>query len=129
MKPGESLQKKSNFSLHGFFRYLTSNMALQKIILTSFVEDIAIHSNIFIGVTSVLSRLESFTIFSLLTDSSHGTHFSTRQNMKPDDVLEKNSNFSLYGFSRYLTPNMALQKIILTFIFFFPIEGYAFSVP
>ena len=41
MKPGESLEKKSNFSFHGFSRYLTSNMALQKIILTSFVEDIA----------------------------------------------------------------------------------------
>ena len=36
MKPGESLEKKSNFALHGFSRYLTSNMALQKIILTSF---------------------------------------------------------------------------------------------
>ena len=28
--------KKSNFSIHGFLRYLTPNMALQKIILTSF---------------------------------------------------------------------------------------------
>ena len=36
MKPGESLEKKSNFSLHGFSRYSTPNMALQKIILTSF---------------------------------------------------------------------------------------------
>ena len=53
--------------------------------------------------------------------------------MEPEDFLEKKSNFSLHGFSRYLTPNMALQKIILTsfffFFFFFPVEGYAFSVP
>ena len=87
------------------------------------------HSNIFIGVPSVLSRLGSFTIFLLLTDSSHETHFSTLQNMEPEDFLEKKSICSLHGFSRYLTPNMALQKIILTFIFFFPIKGYAFSVP
>ena len=37
----------------------------------SFIEDIAMHSNIFIGVTSVLSRLGSFTIFLLLNDMSH----------------------------------------------------------
>ena len=39
--------------------------------------------------------------------------------MKPGESLEKKSNFSLYGFSRYLTSNMALQKIILTFFFVF----------
>ena len=72
-----------------------------------------------ISTTSVLSRLGSFTIFSLLNDISHGFHFSTRQNMKPQDCFEKKSNFNLYGFSRYLTPNMALQKIILTFLFLF----------
>ena len=36
--------------------------------------------------------------------------------------LEKKSNFSLLGFARYLTPNMALQTIILTsFFVFFPL--------
>ena len=73
-----------------------------------------------IGVTSVLLRRGSFTIFLLLNDSSHDAHFSTRQNMQPEDFLEKTSNFSLHGFSRYSTPNMALQKIILTsFVFRF----------
>ena len=74
-----------------------------------------------IALASVLSRRGSFTIFLLLNDSSHDAHFSTRQNMKPEECLEKKSNFSLHGFSRYSTPNMALQKIILTsfFLFFF----------
>ena len=83
--------------------------------------------------TSVLSRHGSFTIFLLLNDLSHDFHFSTRQNMEPENFSEKKSNFSLHGFPRYLTPNMALQKIILTSFFslflFFPIEGYAFFVP
>ena len=57
------------------------------------IEDIAIHSNIFIGVTSVLSRHGSFTIFLLLTDSSHETHFSTRQNMETEDFFEKKIKF------------------------------------
>ena len=39
--------------------------------------------------------------------------------MEPQVFLEKKSNFSLHGFSRYLTPNMALQTIILTSFFFF----------
>ena len=84
-----------------------------------------------IGVASVLLRHGSFTIFLLLNDMSHDAHFSTRQNMKPEESLEKKSNFSLNGFFRYLTPNMALQKIIQTsfFFFFFPIEGYAFCMP
>ena len=54
--------------------------------------------------------------------------------MESEVFLEKKSNFSLHGFVRYLTQNMALQKIILTsfffflfLFFFFPIEGYAFS--
>ena len=39
--------------------------------------------------------------------------------MEPEEFLEKKSNVSLDGFSRYSTPNMALQKIILTsFVFF-----------
>ena len=71
-----------------------------------------------ISTTSVLSRLGSFTIFLLLNDISHGFHFSRRQNMEPQDCFEKKSNFHLHGFSRYLTPNMALQKIILTFFVF-----------
>ena len=70
--------------------------------------------------------------FLLLNDLSHDSYFSTRQNMEPEDFFEKKSNFSLHGFSRYSTPNMALQKIILTSFFFFcffPIEGYAFFLP
>ena len=39
--------------------------------------------------------------------------------MEPQVFLEKKSNFSLHGFARYLTPNMALQKIILTSFFCF----------
>ena len=66
-------------------------------------------------------------IFFLQNYSSHDAHFPTRQNMEPEDFLEKKSNFSIHGFLRYLTPNMALQTIILTFLFFFfPIEDYAF---
>ena len=45
---------------------------------------------------------------------SHDAHFSTRQNMEHEEFLEKKSNFSLHGFLRYLTSNMALQKFILT---------------
>ena len=67
--------------------------------------------------TSVPARFVSGKIFLLLNDSSHDSHFSTRQNMEPEEFLEKKSNFSLHGFSRYLTPNMALQKIILTSFF------------
>ena len=69
--------------------------------------------------TSVLARLGSRKIFLIPNDSSHDTHFSTPLNMEPEDFLEKKSNFSLYGFSRYSTPNMALQKIILTSFFLF----------
>ena len=69
-----------------------------------------------IGVASVLLRHGSFTIFFLLKDMSHDVHFSTRQNMEPEESLEKKSNFFLHRFSRYSTPNMALRKIILTFL-------------
>ena len=62
----------------------------------------------------MLLRHGSFTIFLLLNDMSHDAHFSTRQNMEPEESLEKKSNFSLHRFSRYSTPNMALRKIILT---------------
>ena len=41
----------------------------------------------------MLLRLGSFTIFLLLDDSSHDAHFSTRQNMKPGDFLEKKFTF------------------------------------
>ena len=72
-----------------------------------------------IGSTSVTARFGSFAIFLRLNDLSHDTHFSTLQNVEPEDFLEKKSNFFLHGFSRYSTPNMALQKIILTsFVFF-----------
>ena len=127
MEP-EDFFEKSIFFLHGFSRYLTPNMALQKIILTFLFLKILL-CNIFLGSTSVLARHGSRKIFSLLNDSSHDRHFSTRQNMETEIFFFK-SNFFLYRFSRYLTPNMALQKIILTFcfFFFFPIEGYAFFV-
>ena len=72
-----------------------------------------------IGLASVTTRDGSFTIFLLIHDMSHDAHFSTRQNMEPEEFLEKISNFSLHRFFRYLTPNMALQKIILTSFFFF----------
>ena len=83
------------------------------------------------GSASVTARFGSFAIFLLLNDSSHDPHFSACQNIETLDRIQKISNFSLHRFSRYLTPNMALQKIILTsfFFFFFPIEGYAFSAP
>ena len=48
-----------------------------------------------IGVASVLLRHGSFTIFLLLNNMSHDAHFSTRQNMEPEESLEKKSNFSL----------------------------------
>ena len=93
-------------------------MALQKFILTSFFK---LNNYVvqLIGLASVPTRHGSFTIFLLLNDWSHDSHFSTRQNMELEVFLEKKSNFSLNGFSRYLTPNMALQKIILTSFFFF----------
>ena len=68
-------------------------LILHRASVDELIEDIAMHSNIFIGVTSVLSRLGSFTIFLLLTDSSHETHFSTRQNMEPEDILKKKIKF------------------------------------
>ena len=71
------------------------------------------------GSDSVLARFGSRKILLLLHDSSHGSHFSTCQNMEPEEFLEKKSNFSLRRFSIYLTPNMALQNIILTSFFFF----------
>ena len=84
------------------------------------------------GFTSVPHDFGSQKIFLLLNDSSHDPHFSACQNIETLDGIQKFSNFSLHRFSRYLTPNMALQNIILTsfflfFFLFFPIEGYAFS--
>ena len=121
MKPEEFLEKKSNFSLNGFSRYSTPNMALQKIILTSFfffmLNNYVVQH---IGSASVTARFGSFAIFLLLNDSSHDPHFSACQNIETLDGIQKISNFSFHGFSRYSTPNMALQKIILTF-FVFPL--------
>ena len=71
-----------------------------------------------IGSSSVQHDLGLLRFFLLLNDSSHDAHFSTRQNMEPEEFLEKKSNFSLHGFSRYSTPNIALQRIILTFFVF-----------
>ena len=137
MKPEEFLEKKLNFFLHGFSRYLTPNMALQKIILTSFFFFFfffKLKNYVFelYGFTSIPLRFGSRKIFLLLNDSSHDPHFSACQNIETLDRIQKIPNFSLHRFSRYSTPNMALQKIILTsffFFFFFPIEGYAFSAP
>ena len=86
------------------------------------------------GFASVPHDLGHERFFLLLNDASHDPHFSACQNIETLDRIQKISNFSLYRFSRYLTPNMALQIIILTFFFFFfffffPIEGYAFCVP
>ena len=74
---------------------------------------------------------ESGKIFLLRNDLSHDSNFSTHTNMETFPTTEKNSNFYLHGFSRYLAPNMAHLTIILTFFFcflffFFPSEGYAF---
>ena len=72
-----------------------------------------------IGSASMTARFGSFAIFLLLNDSSHDPHFSACQNIETLDGIQKISNFSLRRFSRYLTPNMALQKIILTSFFVF----------
>ena len=72
-----------------------------------------------IGSSSVSHDFGSRKIFLLLNDSSHDSHFSACQNIETLDGIQKISNFSLHGFSRYSTPNMALQKIILTFCFCF----------
>ena len=69
------------------------------------------------------ARFGSFAIFLLLNDSSHDPHFSACQNIETLDGIQKISNFSFHRFSRYLTPNMALQKIILT-SFFFMLNNY-----
>ena len=113
----DRIQKISNFSLQRFSRYLTPNMTLQKIILTSFFK---LNNYVvqLIGSSSVQHDLGLLRFFLLLNDSSHDAHFSTRQNMKPEEFLEKKSNFFLNWFSRYSTPNMTLQKIILTFFVF-----------
>ena len=86
-----------------------------------------------IGSASMTARFGSFAIFLLLNDSGHDPHFSACQNIETLDGIQKISNFSLYRFSRYSTPNMALQKIILTsFVklknYVFELNGFA-SVP
>ena len=75
------------------------------------------------GFTSVSHDFGSRKIFLLLNDSSHDPHFSACQNIKTRDRIQKISNFSLHRFSRYRTPNMALQNIILTFFFLLPDRG------
>ena len=42
-----------------------------------------------IGSSSVQHDFGSFAIFLLLNDLSHDAHFSTRQNMEPEEFLEK----------------------------------------
>ena len=92
MEPEEFLEKKSNFSLRRFFRYLTPNMALQKIILTLFfkLKNYVFELNAF---TSVPARFGSRKIFLLLNDSSHDSHFSTRQNIGREEFLERKIKF------------------------------------
>ena len=90
-------------------------MALQKIIPTFFVFMLNNYVVQHIGSASVTARFGSFAIFLLLNDSSHDPHFSACQHIETLDGIQKISNFSFHGFSRYSTPNMALQKIILTF--------------
>ena len=117
MDTQDGTQKISNFSLHGFSRHLTPNTALQKIILTFFkLKNCVFELN---ASTSVPARFGSQKIFLILTDSNHDPHFPTCQNMETQDATQKISNFSFHRFSRYLTPNMALQKIILTSFFVF----------
>ena len=64
--------------------------------------------------SSVLLRHGSRKIFLLLNDLSHDPHFSACQNIETLERNQKITNFSINRFSRYLTPNMALQKIIPT---------------
>ena len=108
IEPGDFLEKKSNFSLNGFSRYLTLNMALQKIILTSFVFKLNNYVIQLILFTSVPARLGLRKIILLLNDSSHKPQFLAYQNMETLDAPQKISNFHLHRFFRYSTPNMAL---------------------
>ena len=129
MEPEDFLEKKSNCFLYGFSRYSTPNMALQKIILTFFVFKLNNYVVQLIRFTSVLARLGSRKIFLLLNESSHDPHFLVCQNIETLNGTQKISNFSLHGFFRYSTPNMALQKIILTsfFVFCFLFFVFCFS--
>ena len=130
IKPEEFLGRKSNFSLRGLSRYLTPNMALQNIILTSFVFLFKLKNYVFElnDSASVSHDFGSRKIFLLLNDSSHDSHFSACQNIETLDGIQKISNFSLHGFSRYSIPNMALQKIILTYFDFLSWTTTLFSL-
>ena len=79
------------------------------------------------GFASVPLRFGSRKIFLLLNDSSHDPHFSAFQNIETLDRIQKISNFSFHRFSRYLTPSMAHQKIILTSFFLFKLKNYVFE--
>ena len=94
------------------FFFKLNNYVVQLIKLKNYVFELN-------GFTSVSHDFGSRKIFLLLNDSSHGPHFSACQNIETLDRIQKISNFSLKRFSRYLTPNMALQTIILTSFFFF----------
>ena len=94
--------------------------------------------NIFLGSSSVATRIRVLMIFFLRNYSSHDVHFSTRQNMEPEDFLEKKQIFLFTGFwdiriqtwlSRKLFWLFLFFVFCFLFFFFFPIEGYAFSVP
>ena len=97
------ISKRAKFLLFSFlFVFMLNNYVVQHI-----------------GSASMTARFGSFAIFLLLNNLSHDPHFSACQNIETLDGIQKISNFSLRRFSRYLTPNMALQKIILTSFFVF----------
>ena len=102
--------------------YVSSKSALHKIkiIISKKLILIKIKNYVFdlIDFTSVAHDLGSQKIFLLLSDTSHNPHFLACQNMETQEQTQKISNFYLYRFFRYSTPNMALQNIILTSFFF-----------
>ena len=84
-----------------------------------------------IGSSSVQHDLGLLRFFLLLNDSSHDAHISTRQNMKPEEFLEKKIKFfsprvfQIFD-SKHGSPENYSDFFCFLF-FFFPIEGYAFS--
>ena len=100
MEPEDFLEKKSNFFLHGFSRYLTPNMALQKIILTFQAEQLHCSASaeqlrcsasyVYFGTRTTWVTKDFFTPKRF---ESRPPHFSTRQNMEPEDFLGKKIKF------------------------------------
>ena len=71
----------------------------------------------------MLSRLGSFTIFLLLTDSSYETHFSTRQNMDPEDFLEKKIKFFTSRVLKIFDFKHGSPENYSDFFFLLPVQG------